>query len=108
MKVLKAISKVWLILSIGFLLIFLGAHLFESGSFQFNDSNELMGFLLFPIAVLLALILSLKMEVLGSILAILSMAVFFVIIPGALSGIWFYLIIAPAFLQLLHSLLAKK
>ncbi|MEZ4829062.1 MAG: hypothetical protein R3C61_22665 [Bacteroidia bacterium] len=101
-QVIRWSARVWGILSIAFLLFMIGGHIFGDEPQNFNNSREMISLIFFPGGVLAGLIVAMRSEKTGGLIAALSMAVFFVMAPNALGTMWFWVIVAPAVLFLAY------
>ncbi|MEZ4773311.1 MAG: hypothetical protein R3D00_09015 [Bacteroidia bacterium] len=95
-QILRWTARVWGILSLAFLLFMIGGHIFGDEPQNFNNNREIVSLIFFPGGVLAGLLIGFRSEKWGGIIAAVSMAVFFVMAPNALSTAWFWLIAAPA------------
>ncbi|MDX2247970.1 MAG: hypothetical protein SF052_14390 [Bacteroidia bacterium] len=101
-QIIRWSARVWGILSIAFLLFMIGGHIFGDEPQNFNNNREIVSLIFFPGGILAGLILALKWEKVGGLIAGLSMVVFFIMAPNALGTVWFWVIVAPALLFLVH------
>ena len=110
--IIKWIARIWSILSLAFLLLFFGAHIFSSGGTDTFAFKDLFQFVFFPIGLTIGLIIAWKREGLGGIIAIASIIGFHLQMlvkhwkPDF--GIFFELLAAPGILFILYWILSRK
>jgi len=107
------IARITGTLILAFILFFLLAHIFgenESGN-GFQNTNEVISFLFFPISTLIGLSLALKWEGIGGIITIIGMIGLFVVRPDLLNntfGLNMMFPIIPGILYTLYWYLTKN
>lgn len=101
-QIIRWSARAWGILSIAFLLFMIGGHIFGDEPQNFNNNREILSLIFFPGGVLAGLIVAMKWEKIGGLIAALSMAVFFIMAPYALGTVWFWMIVTPALLFLVY------
>ena len=109
---IKWIARIWSILSLAFLLLFFGAHIFSSigdATFAFKD---VLQFVFFPIGLTIGLIIAWEREGLGGIIAIAGIIGFHLqmLVTGGNPdfGLFFELLAAPGILFILYWILSRK
>ncbi|NQV17180.1 MAG: hypothetical protein HQ534_01355 [Armatimonadetes bacterium] len=109
---IKWIARIWSILSLAFLLIFFGGHIFSSGGKEVFTFKDVFQFVFFPIGLTIGLIIAWKREGLGGIIAIASIIGFhlqMLVTHGKPDfGIFFELLTAPGILFILYWILSRK
>jgi hypothetical protein len=107
-NILRWIARVWSILSIGMLVLFVFGEGFEAKP----SSAELVGLMFFPLGVIMGMILGWWREMLGGLVAVGSLAAFYLwnfLQSGCLPlGPWFLLVVMPGFLFLISALFTRK
>lgn len=97
--------------TLGLLLLFVVAHVFENPPGPRPTSSEWLGLMFFPTGVIVGLIVAFFRERLGALIAISSLAVFYLWHLAGRgefpSGPYFFLFTSPAFLFLASGLLEK-
>lgn len=101
------LARIWGILSAAFLLFMIGGHIFGNEP-QIISKNDFITMIFFPSGVLIGLLLALRYPAAGGLITVISTAIFFILRPDAATGIWFWLIAAPAILFLLHFLIFRR
>ena len=109
---IKWIARIWSILSLAFLILFFGASIFSSSGTATFAFKDVFQFVFFPVGLTIGLILALKREGLGGIIAIASIIGFHLQMlvkhwkPDF--GIFFELLAAPGILFILYWILSRK
>ena len=98
------IARIWTALAAAFLLFMIAGHIFGSEP-QIIRNNEWIAMIFFPAGVLTGLLISLIRAIPGALITLISMLVFFALSPAALGVIWFWLLVAPAAIYLIHQLI---
>ncbi len=110
--IIRWIARIWSILSLTFLLLFFGAHIFSSGGEETFAFKDVFQFVFFPIGLAIGLILAWKWEGLGGIIAIASIIGFhlqMLVVHGKADfGLFFELLAAPGILFILYWILSRK
>lgn len=99
-RLLQWVARIWACMSIVFLLFMIFGHIFGPEAQNFNGVQEIIMVVFFPAGVLIGLLLTFKSVKMGSIIALGSMVVFFILRPETITNAWFWLIVAPALLFL--------
>lgn len=98
-------------LLLAFLLFMLIGHLVGDANgpegMRFNGGKEILSFILFPVGSIIGLALAYMRALLGGLIAVLSMALLFVMRPDLLS-LSFVLMMLPGALYVIHGLMARK
>ena len=76
-SVLRWIARVWSVACVGFVLLILVGEMVSPHAAPPSSLRELVGLLLFPFGVCLGLILAWRWEVVGGVIALGSLAVFY-------------------------------
>ncbi|HRD53148.1 MAG TPA: hypothetical protein PKY96_10935 [Flavobacteriales bacterium] len=110
-RVLLWTARITGTLLLAFLLFMLIGHLLGDANgpegMRFNGGKEIMSFILFPVCSIIGLALAYKRELLGGLIAVLSMVLLFVMRPDLLMSS-FVLVMLPGALYVIHSLMARK
>lgn len=111
-KIIRVIAKIWSIISILFLLGSIFVFIFSpSDGDEAFSTVELIAFAFFPVGVLVGLILSWKKEILGAIISLGCMFIFYllIIVPrGAWRAISFtFILILPSILFIINHIYKK-
>lgn len=98
-------------LLLAFLLFMLVGHLVGDANgpegMRFNGGTEILSFILFPVGSIIGLALAYKRALLGGLIAVLSMALLFVMRPDLLS-LSFVLMMLPGALYVTYGLMSRK
>jgi hypothetical protein len=107
-NILHWIARVWSVLSIAMLVLFVFGEAFETRP----SGTELVGLIFFPIGVMVGLILAWWREMAGGLVAVGSLAAFYLwnfFQGGRLPlGPWFVLVVMPGFLFLISALSTRR
>lgn len=105
---LEWIARIGSILSVGVLLSLFLAEGFNPGSVA---PREWVGLIFFPLGVVFGMVLAWWKEELGALIAVGSLAAFYLIygflLQSHIGGWWFLTFTVPGFLFLLHALAAR-
>ncbi len=93
--------------------VLIGMFLFGGNESQgFNDNNEIVGFALFPVTLLLGMLISWVWEIPGAVVSMLGLGGFYLwhfATSGSLpEGPWFLIFSVPAFLFLASGILNRR
>ncbi len=93
-----------------FLLVFVGAHLFEetSDGGGFRSTTEVLTFLCFPVSTMLGLLLALKWEGLGGSIVLFGMLCLFLLRSDLLSSPYMYASVLPGCLYCIYWIKSKR
>lgn len=99
---IKSIARFWSVLSTIMILLFVFGEGLDPSKLKLN---EWIGFIFFPIGLLLGLIIAWKKEIIGGVISIISIVVFgFIMVIN-----WFIIALGfPAALFILHGTISKK
>lgn len=99
---IKTIARFWSVLSTIMILLFLFGESIDPSKLRFN---EWIGFIFFPVGLLIGLIISWKKEIVGGIVTIVSMIIFaFLMVLN-----WFIIALGfPSVLFIFHAIITKN
>ena len=97
------------LMSLGFLLFMLGAHLIEGGDgSSFASTAELLSFIFFPIGLVVGLALCFWRPIAGGLFVIIDMLAFFIIRPDLILDPIFAFLAMPGVAFLLYGIFKRK
>ncbi len=111
LSVLRWVARIWGSLSVAFLLFMILGHIidgdepFTSG---FTSTKEVLIFFLFPVCTLIGLWMAWRMELLGSLMALIGVAGLFLLRQDLILDLWICVIVAPAVLYLIAWWFSRK
>jgi len=108
--VLRWTARLLSVASLGFILLFVFGEGFGWLSVRVQD---LVGLVFFPFGLMLGLVLAWRREMSGGIIAVASIALFYIVYglvlnPAIFQGLWFLVLSIPAWLFLLYAVLRHE
>lgn len=101
-------ARIWCLASLALLALFITGESFDTVPVM----REIIGFLFFPVGIGIGLILGWKNELVGGLVSVASLVLFYVwnyTVAGYFpAGPWFLLLVAPGFLFLIAGLLNRN
>jgi len=108
--IIRWIARIWGTLSLLFLLLMIGAHIFgnqEPEGAGFRSSSELLSFIFFPVCTVIGLLLAWRWDGLGGVITVGAIIGFHIIRPDLLFNLMIDGLAAPGLLFLAYWLLMR-